>query len=113
FVRDVRVWRGDIYFATDRNVLRYREADGRFRVWPLAGEARNRLFLAGARLVLHRQGEALYEFVGDELRRLSDAPELARPGNSFVVAGARPNDPLLLGLADAGLFQLRPEGSLA
>jgi hypothetical protein len=32
FVRDVRAWRGDVYFATDKNLLRYRA--GAFEVWP-------------------------------------------------------------------------------
>jgi hypothetical protein len=55
------------------NLLRYRELDGRFQVWPLARTARNRLFLAGERLILHRQGDALYELTGEVIRPLSNA----------------------------------------
>ncbi len=110
-VRDVRTWRGDIYFATDKNLLRYRERDRSFRAWPLAGEARNRLFVAADRLLLLRQGEALFEFTGENLRRISAAPELARPGNAFVVAAAD-RASLLLGLGEQGLFQLAADGTL-
>ncbi|MSU50008.1 MAG: hypothetical protein EXS37_13140 [Opitutus sp.] len=109
-VRDVRLWRGDLFFATDKNLLRYREATRSFRAWPLAGEARNRLFVAGDRLILHRQGDALYEFANDELTRLSTAPELAPAGTSFVVAGD--NDRLIVGLRDQGLFVRAPDGAL-
>jgi len=111
FVRDVKTWRGDVYFATDKNLLRYRERDRSFRAWPLAGDARNRLFVAADRLILHRQGDALYEFSGDTLRRLGSAPELARPGNSFVVATADRTG-LLLGLGEQGLFHLAADGTL-
>ncbi len=112
FVRDVRAWRGDIYFATDKNILRYRERDRTLRAWPLAGEARNRLFIAGSRLILHRQGEGLHEFspADEQFRRLSDAPELARPGSAFVVATA--GEQLLLGLGEQGLFTLSARGEL-
>ena len=110
-VRDVRVWRGDIFFATDKNLLRYRERSGTFDVWPFSGPARNRLFAAGERLILHRQGEGLYEFADDRLTRIGSAPEIARPGNSFVVAA--PQNRLLLGLGDQGLFTLGADGALA
>ena len=109
FVRDVRAWRGDIYFATDKNLLRYRA--GAFEVWPLPGEFRHRLTVAGDRLILHRQGEGLYEFDGTQLRRLCSAPELARPGYSFVVPATTAGH-LLLGLGEQGLFQLAPDGTL-
>ncbi len=111
FVRDVRLWRGEIYFATDKNILRYRESDRSFHAWPLTGDARNRLFVVADRLILHRQGEGLYEFSNDAFRRLSNAPELARPGHSFVVA-ASDRTRLLLGLGEQGLFQLAADGSL-
>jgi AraC family chitin signaling transcriptional activator len=110
-VRDVRAWRGDVFFATDKNLLRYRERENAFRTWPLAGDARNRLFIAGDRLILHRQGEGLHEFANDELRRISDAPELARAGTSFVVGGDAPGQ-LVLGLANHGLFALAANGAL-
>jgi signal transduction histidine kinase/DNA-binding NarL/FixJ family response regulator len=111
FVRDIRLWQGDLFFATDRSLLRYRERDRSFRVWPLVGEARNRLFAAGHRLLLHRQGDALYEFNGEALTRLGTAPELSRPGSSFILPAA--DNRLLLGLADQGLFSLAPDGTLA
>ncbi|MBC7368674.1 MAG: hypothetical protein H7343_18010, partial [Undibacterium sp.] len=109
FVRDVRAWRGDIYFVTDKNLLRYRA--GAFTVWPLTGDFRNRLSVAGDRLILHRQGEGLYEFDGAALHRLSSAPELARPGYSFVLPATTPGH-LLLGLGEQGIFQLAPDGTL-
>ena len=109
FVRDVRVWRGDVYFATDKNLLRYRA--GVFTVTPLPGDFRNRLTVVGERLILHRQGEGLFEFDGEKLRRLGSAPELARPGYSFVVPASTPGH-LLLGLGEQGLFQLAPDGAL-
>jgi len=89
--------------------LRYRA--GVFTAWPLPGDFRNRLSVAGDRLILHRQGEGLYEFDGTALRRLSTAPELARPGYSFVVPATTPGH-LLLGLGEQGLFQLAPDGTL-
>ncbi|MBI5766229.1 MAG: response regulator [Verrucomicrobia bacterium] len=109
FVRDVRAWRGGIFFATDRNILRWR--DGAFRAWPLPGNQRNRLFAANDRLLLHRQGEALYEFEQDQFKRISGAPEFARAGASFIVPAPAGN--LLVGLAELGLFQLGPNHTLA
>ncbi len=110
FVRDVRLWRGDLYFSTDRSLLRYRESDRSFRVWPLPGETRNRLFVAGDRLLLHRQGDALYEFAQDTLTQLGTAPELSRSGNSVILPAD--NDHLIIGLSDQGLFFLAADGTL-
>jgi len=107
FVRDIRVWRGDIFFATDKNILRWRERDRTFRVWPFATVARHRLSLVGERLLLHRQGDALYEFDGENFRRLSAAPEFARAENSCFVTAE--NGRLLAGLGDRGLFLVAPD----
>jgi hypothetical protein len=108
FVRDVLAWRGSIFFATDRSVLRWR--DGAFQVWPMTGNLRNRLFVAHDRLLLHRHGEALYEFDQDQFKRLSAAPEFAQAGASFVVPA--PIGHLLVGIADLGIFQLAPNHTL-
>lgn len=108
FVRDVCQWRGDVFFATDKNVLRWRA--GAFRAWPMPGGFRHRLFAVGGRLLLHRQGEALYEFDGERFRRFSAAPELAKPGFSFIAPAA--DDSLLVGLEEQGLFLLGPQGAL-
>ena len=136
FVRDVRLWRGDVYFATDKNLLRYRERDRTFRVWPLPGEARNRLFAVDDRLLLHRQGEGLHELTAaGTLVRLSSDPALAAPAGSAILSltpsppsslspasGLPPSDfrlspsspaPLLLALGDRGLFTLSAAGALA
>lgn len=108
FVRDIVAWRGAVYFATDRTLLQWREE--RFRAWPLEGPARNRFFLAGDRLLLHRQGEALLDFDGEKLRDVSRAPELRKEGASFVIEGPG-SDTLLVGLEQDGLFLLR-DGAL-
>ncbi len=108
FVRDVCTWRGDVFFATDKNILQWR--GGAFHAWPMPGDFRNRLFAVGGRLLLHRQGEALFEFDGDQFRRLSDAPELAKTGYSFIVPA--PGGSLLVGLGEQGLFMLGPRGTL-
>jgi hypothetical protein len=109
FVRDVRVWRGGVFFATDRAILRWQ--DGVFQLWPQTGDHRSRLFVAGERLILHRQGDALYEFNGREFVRLSAASELMQPGNSFVVSA--PAGGLLLGLGSQGLFLLNRDNLLS
>jgi signal transduction histidine kinase/ActR/RegA family two-component response regulator len=112
FVRDVRVWRGDVYFATDKNLLRYRESDGSFRAWPLPGTTGNRLFVAHGRLILHRPGEGLFEFDGERLQRLGEAPELARAASVVVLPGGTPAE-LLLALPESGLFRLGADRQLA
>ncbi len=122
FVRDVRTWRGDVYFSTDRNLLRYRERDRSFRVWPLAGDARNRLFVVDDRLLLHRQGEGLHELTATEnLVRLSADPALSAAASSAILshapasppaASASSAAPLLLALGDRGLFTLSAAGAL-
>ncbi|HWA86430.1 MAG TPA: ATP-binding protein [Opitutus sp.] len=109
FVRDIRVWRGGVFFATDKNILRWQ--NDRFRVWPLAGDSRNRLFVVADRLLLHRQGDVLYEFDGDDFKVLSRAPEFTRTGASFIVAGADGRS-LLVGLEGQGLFTLQPGTAL-
>jgi signal transduction histidine kinase/DNA-binding response OmpR family regulator len=111
FVRDVCVWHDEVFFATDKNVLRWSPRESSFRVSPLAGEFRNRLFVAGERLVLHRSGDALYQFEGDKFNVLSRAPELARAGAAFVVGLDR--DRLLIGLSEEGLFALNASGELS
>lgn len=123
-VRDVVAWRGDMFFATDKNILRYHPADQSFRAWPLAGTFRNRLTAVSDRLILHRRGEGLYEFVNNsDWQPLSRDPLLATNGTSgFVIPG--PSDPatssssspagseLLIGLSTRGIFRLRADGTL-
>ena len=75
-VRDVVAWRSDMFFATDKNILRFHPTDQSFRAWPLAGTFRNRLTAVGDRLILHRRGEGLYEFVDDAWQPLSRDPLL-------------------------------------
>ncbi len=106
FVRDIRLWRDDLWFATDRSLLRFRERDRSFRVWPLAGDARHRLFVVHDRLLLHREGDGLYQFANDTLTRLSAAPELAGRAGAAVVPAAAGR--LLVALGERGLFHLDP-----
>jgi signal transduction histidine kinase/DNA-binding response OmpR family regulator len=108
-VRDVHTWRKDIYFATDRGVLRWR--DGAFRFWPLAGDHRNRLFVAGDRLLLHRAQDGLYEFDGEDFRPLAADARWKQAGGVIVLPAGRP-DRLLVGLSDQGLFLAGPAGGL-
>ncbi len=113
-VRDVVTWHGDVYFATDKNILRYDLADQSFRVWPLTGKFRNRLSAIGDRLILHRRGEGLDELVNDAWQPLSRDPAFAAAGtNGFVIAGTPATRELLVGLATRGLFRLLPDGTLA
>ncbi len=122
-VRDVVAWRGDMFFATDKNILRYRPADQTFRAWPLAGAFRTRLTPVGDRLILHRRGEGLYEFLNDAWSPLSRDPLLtANPANApaggFVLAAPSenpsvPSRDLLVGLSNRGIFRLRADGTLA
>jgi len=115
FVRDVVVWHGDVFFATDKNILRYQPASERFDVFPLEGAFRNRLSAAGDRLVLHRRGEGLYVFENDTWRSLSRDPRLTttNPGGSFVLEGGRGSPAeLIVGLSGQGLFRLHRDGSL-
>ncbi len=112
-VRDIVAWRGDMFFATDKNILRYHPADQSFRAWPLTGTFRNRLSLAGDRLILHRRGEGIYEFSGDAWQPLSRDPLLASaPNGGFVIAGATGTRELLVGISNRGLLRLRPDGAL-
>ncbi len=108
FVRDVCAWRGAIFFATDKNILRW--SGGTFSVWPMPGGFRNRLFVAGDRLLLQRQGEGLHEFDGHQFHRVTEAAELSQPG--FAFATAAPNGNLLVGLGDQGLFLLGQDRQL-
>jgi signal transduction histidine kinase/DNA-binding response OmpR family regulator len=108
-VRDVRVWRGGVFFATDRGILRWQA--GAFRFWPLAGENRNRLFVAGERLVLHRAEDGLYEFDGENFRPFGSDARWKQPGAAVVLSSARP-DRLLVGLSEQGLFLAGPTGEL-
>ena len=122
-VRDVVAWRGDMFFATDKNILRYRPADQSFRAWTLTGAFRNRLTSVGARLILHRRGEGLYEFVNDsDWQPLSRDPLLAAnstgaTSGGFVLpapaesATASTRD-LLVGLSNRGIFRVRSDGTL-
>jgi signal transduction histidine kinase/DNA-binding NarL/FixJ family response regulator len=106
FVRDIRLWRGDLWFATDRSLLRFRERDRSFRAWPLAGDSRPRLFVVHDRLLLHRAGEGLYHVSNDTLAPLSAAPEFAgRTGAAILPADA---GRFLVALGQRGLFVLDP-----
>ncbi|MDB6094080.1 MAG: hypothetical protein JWM32_1642 [Verrucomicrobia bacterium] len=112
-VRDVVVWQGDVFFATDKNILRFHPADQTFRAWPLAGNFRNRLTLAGERLILHRRGEGLYEFKGEQWQEISRDPALAAGGSGgFVVAGGVDGRELLVGLSKRGIFRVNGSGVL-
>jgi signal transduction histidine kinase/DNA-binding response OmpR family regulator/ligand-binding sensor domain-containing protein len=112
FVRSGVRWRDDLYFATEKNVLRWRESDQSFRVWTLPGNFRHRLFVAGPRLLLQRENDALYEFDGENFQPLSRDPALAQPGPAFVAAADAAADTLLVGLAGQGLFHLNRGGAL-
>jgi signal transduction histidine kinase/DNA-binding NarL/FixJ family response regulator len=109
-VRDIRAWRGDIYFATDRNLLRYRPADRSLRAWPLPGEARHRLAVAHDRLLLLRLGEGLHELKADALVPVVRAPEIAAAASGFVI-GTGP-DGIVVGLGRAGLYLVSGDGRL-
>jgi signal transduction histidine kinase/CheY-like chemotaxis protein len=111
FVRSIVAWRGDVFFATDKNILRFHPADQSFRVFPLTGDFRNRLSLARDRLLLHRRGEGLYEFTGDAWQPLSRDAAFA-VGGGFVIAGGTGTRDLLVGLSTRGLFRLRADGTL-
>jgi signal transduction histidine kinase/CheY-like chemotaxis protein len=129
-VRDIVLFRGDIFFATDKNILRFRPAEKTFRAWPLAGSFRNRLTAVGDRLILHRRGDGLYEFVNNsDWQPLSRDPLLAASGTTgaFILPGpTSPSTPpptstsdlpqargaLLVGLSSRGIFRLRPDGTL-
>jgi signal transduction histidine kinase/ActR/RegA family two-component response regulator len=108
-VRDVHVWRDGVYFATDRGVLRWRR--DAFKFWPLAGDHRNRLFVAGARLLLHRAQEGLFECDGENFRPLGDDARWKTAGSAIVLAGDSP-DRLLAGLSEQGLFTVDAAGRL-
>ena len=113
-VRDVVVWHGDVYFATDKNILRFHPADQSFRAWPLAGTFRNRLSAIGDRLILHRRGEGIYEFADDAWKPLSHDPLLAAaPAGGFVIANDAAGHDLLVGLAQRGIFRLLANGTLS
>ena len=113
FVRDVVVWRRDVFFATDKNILRYQPASDSFHVFPLDGTFRNRLSAIGDRLVLHRRGEGLYVFEAEAWKSLSRDPLLAATGGGFVINGetSAPSD-LVVGLSGHGLFRLQSDGAL-
>jgi signal transduction histidine kinase/CheY-like chemotaxis protein len=108
-VRDVHFWRGAAYFATDRGILRWHE--GAFRFWPLAGGKRNRLFLAGERLFLHRPQDGLYEFDGAEFRPFGNDSRWQQADGAVVLAADQP-DRVLVGLGEQGLFLAGPAGAL-
>ena len=113
FVRDVVVRGADIFFATDKNVLRYDPAADRFHVWPLTGDFRNRLRLVAGRLILHRLGDSLHELRDDTWYPLSrDAALAAAPEGGFVVPDPAAPAGLLVGLSQRGLFRLHSDGSL-
>lgn len=119
-VRDVVAWRDDIFFATDKNILRYRPADQTFRAWPLAGTFRNRLSAVGDRLILHRRGEGIYEFTDDVWSPLSRDSALASgaaTAGGFIlaapaVAPATTTRDLLVGVSNRGIFRVRADGTL-
>ncbi len=112
FVRDIVTWRGDVYFSTDKSVLRYRPADRQFHVWPLAGTARHRLTAVGDRLILHHRGEGLDELTGEIWRPISrDATFTTDTSGGFVIAGPTA-DGLLVGLGRRGVFAVAADGTL-
>ncbi|MCX6951151.1 MAG: hypothetical protein NTV51_03055, partial [Verrucomicrobia bacterium] len=115
FVRDVVAWQGDMFFATDKNILRYHPADQSFRAWPLAGTFRNRLSAVGDRLILHRREDGIYEFVSDAWQPLSRDPALATTvnGGFVLAAGDATSRDLLVGLSNRGILRLRADGTLA
>ncbi|MEJ1970989.1 MAG: two-component regulator propeller domain-containing protein [Lacunisphaera sp.] len=109
-VRDVQVWRDGVYFATDRGVLRWQQET--FRFWPLDGAARNRLFVAGTHLLLHRAQDGLYEFDGENFHPLAPDPRWRQAAGAIVLPTGEP-DRLLVGLDEQGLFTATAAGGLA
>ena len=108
-VRDVQLWRGDVYFATDRGVLRWRQ--NAFRFWPLPDGHRNRLFVAGARLLLLRVQDGLYEFNGESFQPLGDDARWKTASGAVVLPGNQAGG-LLVGLSEQGLFTVDAAGQL-
>ena len=122
-VRDVVAWRGDMFFATDKNILRYRPTDQSFRAWPLTGTFRNRLTVVGDRLLLHRRGEGIYEFVNrSDWQPISRDPLLTAnnattSASGFILSApsdgaTAPSSDLLVGLSQRGIFRVRADGTL-
>ncbi len=110
-VRDIAVWRQDVFFATEKSILQYHRHTDAFTVWPLAGAHRNRLLATRERLLLHRRGEGLHAFDGDRWTRLSADPAITGEADGFVVPRDAEARALVAGVSRTGLFTLGADGS--
>ncbi|HYC69658.1 MAG TPA: ATP-binding protein [Opitutaceae bacterium] len=108
-VRDVRVWRGAVYFAADRGILRWQ--GGAFRFWPLPEGHRHRLFAAGDRLFLHRAHAGLFEFDGEDFHAFGADERWQRAASAVVLPAGQPAR-VLVALGEQGLFLAGPTGGL-
>jgi signal transduction histidine kinase/DNA-binding response OmpR family regulator len=101
FPRGVAVRDDGVFFGLARHVLRWR--DNRFEVWTFPEAAPPlRLRALGDELFLHRPGDALYRFDGDEFQPFVRDPAI-RDANQFAL-WRLPDGALLIGAGASGLW---------
>ncbi len=107
-IRNIVRWRGAMWFAAERAVLRWNGE--KFDVWPATTPGAARLFVVGDRLILHRVGEGLAEFTGREFAPVARDPRIL--GDEVIHVAARGKD-LLLVAPREGILRLSADGALS
>jgi signal transduction histidine kinase/CheY-like chemotaxis protein/ligand-binding sensor domain-containing protein len=97
----------DAFFATDRQIMRW--SDGHFRLWSTPVAHRQYLKFLDGTLWLHRRGEGLFRFDGEDFRLVSNVPEIVRSRFLALVPGGPGR---LLVAADGGAFFRFENGQL-
>ena len=99
-----------VWFATDRQVLRWR--DGKFDHWNFSATPLQRLHGGGKYLWLARRGDGLYRWNGGEWQLISRAPELADQQIGALIDEVDGSSSII-GTGDGRLWRLTAKGELS
>ena len=108
-VRDIKTWRGSVYFSTDRGLFRWH--DNQFKTWLTENGTGSRAFLIADQLWLHRPEEGLFRLTNaGDLESASSDIRFSSGEAAFLAAA--PSGQVTVAFDRSGIFQLRPNGQL-